>query len=78
MNRSAFPECRNYEQLRYELKKLPMTWYPDLIRALVEAAYEKNVFVPNHASVFVQLIEAQLTKKQPVCHNDTEAGASFK
>ncbi len=47
----------NYEDLRTQLGQLPSTWYPDLIRALVEAAYKKNVFVPGGASRLVHGFE---------------------
>lgn len=46
-----------YENLRSKLGELPPTWYPDLIRALVEAAYRKNVFVPGGASRLIQGFE---------------------
>lgn len=39
-------EDLNYEQLREALSKLPMTWYPDLIRAMIEAAMDKGAFHP--------------------------------
>jgi hypothetical protein len=57
---SAFPECRNYEELREQLGKLPNTWYPDLIRAMIEAAYRKKVFQIHGASTMIQHIEDQL------------------
>lgn len=45
----------DYEDLRAYLSDLPMTWYPDLIRAMVEAAYKKEVFVrPQGCSTMVQ------------------------
>jgi hypothetical protein len=43
----------NYEELRAGLMNLPDTWYPDLIRALVEASYKKGVWKPNGCSTFV-------------------------
>ena len=47
----------NYEDLRTYLQESPATWYPDMIRALVTAAYEKNVFKPGGASYFVKNLE---------------------
>ncbi len=47
-----------YTELREGLAKLPATWYPDLIRAMVEAAIEKKVFLPGGASVFISQVEA--------------------
>jgi hypothetical protein len=43
----------SYEQLRAYLRDLPMTWYPDLLRSMVEAAYEKKVFKPGQAGKFI-------------------------
>ena len=47
----------DYETLRSELQDLPMTWYPDLIRAMVQAAYAKKVFKVGGASYFVRNLE---------------------
>lgn len=48
---------KQYTKLREHLTNLPMTWYPDLIRAVVLAAYDKGVFVPGGASEYVKGIE---------------------
>jgi hypothetical protein len=53
----------NYEELRSYLSDIPLTWYPDLIRALVEAAYKKKVFVEKRASRFVEKVEKELEAK---------------
>lgn len=50
----------NYEDLRGFLERLPMTWYPDLIRTMVTTAYKKNVFKPGGASYFVANLEKGL------------------
>ena len=42
------------------LKNLPMTYYPDLIRVMVEAAYTKNVFVKNGASTLIKKFEDRM------------------
>ena len=49
-----------YNELRQELKELPMTWYPDLITAMIEASYEKKVFIKGKASTFVRNIEKRI------------------
>lgn len=54
---NGFPYCRNYEELSAELGKLPATWYPDLIRVMVEAAYMKKVFVEGGASRLISNLE---------------------
>lgn len=59
-----FPENIEYEELRRGLSNLPMTFYPDLIRAMVEAAYQKNVFLDGGASVFVQNVEKKIGKQK--------------
>ena len=48
----------SYTDLRHTLSNLPLTWYPDLIRALVTEAYRLNVFVrPHGCSTLVKGIE---------------------
>ncbi len=69
---AAFPSCANYEQLREELTKLPMTWYPDLLRAMAEASLEKGVFHPIMGlSTFVASVEREWKEKHratcPTC-----------
>lgn len=51
---------QNYESLRQELSELPMTWYPDLIRAMIEAAIKKKVFLKGGATRFVRDVEKKL------------------
>lgn len=54
----------DYEVLRDYLGQLPQTWYPDLIRAMVEAAYEKDVFVrPHGGSRLIRRIEKDVQIK---------------
>lgn len=52
----------DYTELREGLCKLPETWYPDLIRAMVEASYEKNVWLPGGCSIFVKKVEDRIGK----------------
>jgi len=52
-----FPKEYEYEELRKFLGTFPAPWYPDLIRAMVQAAYKKNVFKPKGASTFIQGVE---------------------
>jgi len=50
----------SYEELRKHLTELPPTWYPDLIRAMAEASYKKNVFkVPFGCSTFIKHLEKE-------------------
>ncbi len=54
----------NYAQLKQELSTLPMTWYPDLIRTMIEAALEKGSFHPiMGASEFVRSVESDWRAK---------------
>jgi hypothetical protein len=53
----------DYESLRKEVCDQPTTWYPDLIRAMIEAAYDKNVFVEGGVSVLVAKIEKERKEK---------------
>jgi hypothetical protein len=57
MSEPTFPECSNYEQFRAELGKLPMTWYPDLLRAMTVYAVHKKVFRPGRLADFVAEVE---------------------
>lgn len=47
----------SYEDLRKSLGELPVTWYPDLIRAMVQAAIKKGVFLKGGATRFVAQVE---------------------
>jgi len=50
-----------YETLVESLQKLPITWYPGLLRELVVAAYKKNkVFQPGGASRLIARVEVEL------------------
>lgn len=59
-------KTEEYEKLRAMLEDLPMTWYPDLLRAMTEAAYKKNVFVPGGASNFVREVEKKNQYDKPL------------
>lgn len=50
---------KDYDDLRDSLQKLPMTWYPALIKTMIEAAYHKKVFIKGGASNFVKKIEKE-------------------
>lgn len=55
---------KNYLDLRSGLEALPKTWYPDLIRAMIETAYRNNIFiVPGGASKFVANVEKRIERK---------------
>ncbi len=57
-------QAESYAQLRDKLADLPMTWYPDLIRTVIEAALAKGSFHPiMGASEFVRSVEAEWRKK---------------
>jgi hypothetical protein len=47
----------SYSDLETRLRDLPMTWYPALIKTMVEAAISKGVFLPGGATEFVRKIE---------------------
>lgn len=68
-------EDLNYEQLREALSKLPMTWYPDLIRAMVEASLEKGTWHPMMgASGFVHKVEQDWHTRHRSCSSCGSAG----
>jgi len=48
---------KNYEELREYLGGLPRTWYPDLLRAMVESIIKKEIFKPGKIQEFVGYIE---------------------
>lgn len=43
----------DYDDLVEGLSDLPITWYPALIKKMVEVAYEKKVFLKGGASLFI-------------------------
>ncbi|MFH1984795.1 MAG: hypothetical protein ABIL58_23385 [Pseudomonadota bacterium] len=47
----------DYQDLKAGLTTLPLTWYPALIKLLVETACRKGVFVPGGAAEFVGRID---------------------
>ncbi len=57
--------AENYAELREKLSDLPATWYPDLIRTMIEAAIAKKVFKPGGATIFV----AQMDPPPPWEHS---------
>jgi len=65
----AFPGCRNYEEFRSEIGRLPATWYPDLLRALTEASYLNGVFRPGGASKVVREAERKFAAKNSAERN---------
>ena len=52
----AFPRCDGYEMLRKELQKLPSTWYPDLLAAMVEEIQRRSIFLEGGLFIFLQSI----------------------
>ena len=48
---------KDYGDLKKGLESLPRTWYPDLIRALVETSYRNGVWNPGGASRFISEVE---------------------
>ena len=50
----------SYETLRQQFVDMPSTWLPDLIRAAVESAHERKVFIKGGASVFVKAVEKSI------------------
>lgn len=61
-------KAHNYEELRKELQNLPMTWYPDLIRAMVLASLDKGAWAPiMGASRFVESIEKDWRRAHRSC-----------
>lgn len=51
-------DYQTYDDVKRSLQDLPMTWYPALIAAIVEAAYNKGVFVDlNGASNLIKQFE---------------------
>ena len=51
-------ENHSYAELRSVLEDLPMTWYTDLIIAMVKASYKKRVWMEHGCSVLVASIES--------------------
>ena len=47
-----------YEQIKNEISDLPQTWYPALLKTMVESAISKKVFLPGGATEFVRKIES--------------------
>jgi hypothetical protein len=47
----------DYDEIAASLRGLPATWYPGLLRALVEASYAASTWQPGGASEFVAQIE---------------------
>lgn len=47
----------DYDEIAASLRGLPATWYPALLRALIEASYAAATWQPGGASEFVARIE---------------------
>jgi hypothetical protein len=57
-------EGKSYEEIRASLKTFPRTWYGDLLKTMVEAAIDKEVFIPGRISPFVARIEEEYNAKR--------------
>jgi hypothetical protein len=55
----------SYEDLRHALGRLPATWYPGLIRAIVTASYNEKVWQPGGCSTFVADVETTIQSFTP-------------
>ena len=53
---------KDFEDLQKGLKDLPMTWYPQLLADIVEAAYAKNVYLNGGASRHIANLEKRIGK----------------
>lgn len=58
-------EYESFEEAVQFIRGLPMSWCPALLAHMVEAAYEKKVFVPGGASSFVHKVEVKDTAGVP-------------
>jgi NTP pyrophosphatase (non-canonical NTP hydrolase) len=54
------PDVDDFATLRARLHHVEATWYPALLRTLVEQSYAADVWQPGGASRFVQAIEERL------------------
>lgn len=66
---------KDYEELDAYLKEMPMTWYPALIKTMIEAAHAKKVFRVGRAHHFVKAIEEKLGHpiSEEVCPESPES-----
>lgn len=46
-----------YEELCEFLEKLPVTWYPDLIRILIHTSIRKGVFIKGKVAMYCSKVE---------------------
>lgn len=46
-----------YDEIKKELEDLPTTWHPALLKALVESAVKKHVFLAGGLTSFVRQVE---------------------
>jgi len=53
-------EGGNFDSISKLLTELPATWYPQLLRVMVESSYRKGVFRPGGASRLIGNQEAIL------------------
>ncbi len=54
-----------YKELEHELRELPMTWYPAILSAVVEAAHAHKTFKPGQIHIFVKGVEDKCLMNQP-------------
>ena len=52
---------RGFTEINNDLKDLPITWYPALLKTLVEAAIAKKTFVPGGVTTFVEKVENRIS-----------------
>lgn len=52
-----------YEKLVSSFMNLPSTWYPALIKTLVEESYRVETWKPGGCSIFISKIEDELAKR---------------
>ena len=55
----------DYSDLKNGLKKLPVSWYPDLIGTMIRAVYKKKIFLPGKMSEFIRILEEKEGMDKP-------------
>lgn len=53
----------DYEALCADIARVPNTWIPGLLIAVVAAAVEKRVFIPGKVATFVENVETKAREK---------------
>jgi hypothetical protein len=56
-------EDLSFEDIEMMVRYLPLTWYPALLIAVIEAAYAHNVFLNGGASKVAARVEKRLHKE---------------